>query len=365
MRPIHPRPVTKENTTPVSTRSLDLPDTLKKHPAHTLSIAAVLWVLLYANLIPMADLVVHVLGLQRDTALGEAVHFFAYDAPKVLLLLVAVVFLMGVLHTWFSPERTRAFLAKRSRAVAHMMAAGLGAVTPFCSCSAVPLFMGFVQAGIPLGVTLTFLIAAPLVSEIAMVLMLGLLGWKITLLYAGTGMTLAVVAGYVIGRTRPERGLEEWILNLPSTHAEYQATHLTWGDRLAAGARNVKEVLGRVGLYVIVAIGLGALLHGYVPEAFFSTMLGRESWWAVPAAVMMGVPLYTNAAGVIPVVQALLTKGVALGTALAFMMSVIALSFPEMILLRKVMKPRLLATFVGVVATGISLVGFLFNLILR
>jgi len=336
----------------------------RKHPVATLALGAIVWATFYVNLIPFADLVVDVLGLHRGTALGEAVHFFAYDAPKVLLLLVGVVFLMGVLHTWFSPEQTRSFLAKRSRAGAHVMAAGLGAVTPFCSCSAVPLFMGFVQAGIPLGVTLTFLIAAPLVSEIAMVLMLGLLGWKVTLLYAGTGMTLAVVAGYLVGRVRPESGLEDWVLNLPSTQAEFQKPRLTWGHRLEAGAQNVKEVLGRVGLYVLVAIGLGALLHGYVPESFFANVLGRESWWAVPASVVLGVPLYTNAAGVIPIVQALLTKGVALGTALAFMMSVIALSFPEMILLRKVMKPRLLATFVAVVAFGIVLVGFLFNFLL-
>ncbi len=245
-----------------------------------------------------------------------------------------------------------------------MLAASLGIVTPFCSCSAVPLFIGFVQAGVPLGVTFSFLIAAPMVNEVALALLFALFGWKIALLYLGLGLTVAIVAGWVIGRLKMEHHLEDWVRQLRTVRPEAGAASLTWPERIEAGLQSVREIVGRVWPYILAGIAIGAGIHGYVPQDFMASFMGREAWWAVPLAVVFGVPMYTNAAGVIPVVEALLAKGAALGTVLAFMMSVIALSAPEVVILRKVLKPRLIATFVGVVATGILLVGYAFNIIL-
>lgn len=330
-----------------------------------LPLAAALWIFAYAHLTDLADLAVGALGLARDTHLGEAVHFFLYDTPKVLLLLAGVVFVMGVVQTFFAPERTRALLAGRRLGVGNVLAASLGIVTPFCSCSAVPLFIGFLSAGVPLGVTFSFLISAPMVNEIALALLLALFGWKVAALYLVLGLLVAIVAGLIIGELKMERYLEDWVRAIhQGSAAAPDGQGYTWRERLEAGGRHVREIVGKVWPYVLVGIGLGALIHGYVPQDFMASFMGRDTWWAVPAAVILGVPMYTNAAGILPVVEALIGKGAALGTTLAFMMSVIALSAPEMLILRKVLKWPLIATFVGVVAAGILLVGYVFNLVL-
>jgi uncharacterized protein len=297
--------------------------------------------------------------------LGGALEFFLYDAPKVLLLLTGVVFVMGMVNTWFTPERTRALLAGRSEGASNVMAAGLGVLTPFCSCSAVPLFIGFVQAGVPLGVTFSFLVSAPMVNEVALALLFGLFGWKIALLYMGLGLAVAVVAGWVIGRLRMEDSLEDWVRDMPKVRAaSVQAGSLTLAERIEAGFESVRTVVGRVWPYVVAGIAVGAGIHGWVPQEFMAEVMGKGAWWSVPLAVLIGAPIYAGAATVMPVVQALLAKGAALGTVLAFMMSVIALSLPEMVILRKVLKWRLIATFVAVVSTGILLVGYAFNALL-
>jgi uncharacterized membrane protein YraQ (UPF0718 family) len=267
-------------------------------------------------------------------------------------------------NSYFTPERTRALLAGRTEGAANVLAALLGVVTPFCSCSAVPLFIGFVQAGVPLGVTFSFLISAPMVNEVALTLLFGLFGWKVAVLYLGLGLTIAVIAGWTIGRLRMERHLEDWVREMPRVDAGVDAQALTLADRIEAGGRSVREIVGKVWPYILAGIAIGAGIHGWVPQDFMASVMGRQAWWSVPLAVLIGVPMYTNAAGVIPIVQALLAKGAALGTVLAFMMSVIALSLPEMVILRKVLKPRLIGTFAGIVAAGILLVGFVFNQVL-
>jgi uncharacterized protein len=305
------------------------------------------------------------LGLTPGTPTGEAARFFLYDVPKVLLLLVSVVFVMGVVHTYISPERTRAWLAGKPLGLGNVMAASLGVVTPFCSCSAVPLFIGFLSAGVPLGVTFSFLIAAPMVNEVALALLFGLFGWKVAALYLGLGLAVAIGAGLVIGRLGLENHLEDWVRAIRvGAPPEIGDGPPTWPDRLRAGVAHVREIVGRVWPWLVAGIAVGAAIHGYVPQDFMADIMGKEQWWGVPAAVALGVPMYSNAAGILPIIEALLGKGAALGTALAFMMSVIALSLPEMIILRKVLKPCLIAVFAGVVATGIMLVGYVFNAVL-
>ncbi len=322
------------------------------------------WVLLYSNLVAFADFVVSLLPVDPASHLGEALTFFFYDAPKVLLLLSAVVFVMGIINTWFTPERTRALLAGRSLGLANILAASLGVVTPFCSCSAVPLFIGFVQAGVPLGVTFSFLIAAPMVNEIALTLLFGLFGWKIATLYLGLGLGVAIFGGLLLGRLNLEKYLEQWVQDIPTKQLSFESEKISFSQRLIAGSLAVKDVVGKVWLYILLGIGVGAFIHGYVPENFMASFMGRDAWWSVPLAVIIGIPMYSSAAGIIPVVQALLAKGAALGTALAFMMSVVALSLPEMIILRKVLTIRLIGIFISIVATGILFVGLVFNLVL-
>ncbi|MCX7814809.1 MAG: permease [Tepidimonas ignava] len=336
----------------------------QRRPKLWLFAAAALWWTLYQTLIPASEALVALLPVQRDSHLGSALQFFFYDTPKVLLLLTGVVFVMGMVNSYFTPERTRALLAGRREGVANAMAATLGIVTPFCSCSAVPLFIGFVQAGVPLGVTLSFLIAAPMVNEVALALLLGLFGWKIALLYLGLGLTVAIVAGWVIGRLGMEHHLEDWVRHMPRVQASAGADTLTLADRIEAGRASVREVVGKVWPYIVAGIAIGAGIHGWVPQDMMAAIMGKDAWWSVPLAVLIGVPMYANAAGVIPIVQALLAKGAALGTVLAFMMSVIALSLPELVILRKVLKLPLIAAFVAVVATGILAVGFVFNAVL-
>lgn len=325
-------------------------------------VALVVWWLLYRSLVPFSEWAVAHLPVQRDSRLGEAVAFFIYDTPKVLLLLTLVVFAMGVVRSFFSPERTRKLLVGRREGVANVLAAALGIVTPFCSCSAVPIFIGFVSAGIPLGVTFSFLISAPMVNEVALGLLFGLVGWKITLAYLAFGLTIAVVAGWIIGRLGLEDWLEEWVRHLRTdAPVDLAPAALTPVERIQAGIDAVRDIVGRVWMWIIAGIAAGAFIHGYVPSEMLATIMGQDAWWSVPAAVVMGIPMYSNAAGIIPVVEALLGKGAALGTVLAFMMAVIALSLPEMIILRKVLSLRLIAVFVGVVGTGILAVGYLFN----
>ncbi len=324
------------------------------------------WIAAYASLAVVADGAVALLGLARGSRLGEAVRFFVYDTPKVLLLLTGIVFLMGIVHTFVAPERTRALLSGRRLGIGNVLAASLGVVTPFCSCSAVPLFIGFLSAGVPLGVTFSFLISAPMVNEVALALLFALFGWKVAALYLGLGLAVAIVAGLVIGRLGMERHLEDWVREMQSTQAaDYASAAPSWPERIDAGVAHVKEIVGRVWPWVLAGIAVGAGIHGYVPEDFMASFMGRDApWWSLPAAVLLGVPMYSNAAGILPVVEALLGKGAALGTALAFMMSVIALSLPEMVILRRVLKLPLILTFAGVVGSGILVVGYLFNLIL-
>ncbi len=349
------------NAPTLARRSLQLP---REHPRMFLLGAAALWWALYQALIPASEALVAALPVDRAGHLGGALQFFLYDTPKVLLLLTLVVFVMGMVNSYFTPERTRALLAGRTEGVANVMGASLGIVTPFCSCSAVPLFIGFVQAGVPLGVTFSFLIAAPMVNEVALALLFGLFGWKIAALYLALGLTVAIVAGWVIGRLRVERHLEDWVRDMPRVAAAAAADGMTLAERIEGGFASVREIVGKVWPYILAGIAIGAVIHGWVPEDFMASFMGKDAWWSVPLAVVIGVPMYTNAAGIIPIVQALLAKGAALGTVLAFMMSVIALSLPEMIILRKVLKLRLIAIFVTVVASGILLVGFVFNAVL-
>jgi len=338
----------------------------RRAPWHWLALGLVAWVAAYASLPLFANTLVAAIGLNRETHLGEAIHFFFYDTPKVLLLLIGIVFVMGVVHTFVAPERTRALLSGRRLGIGNVLAATLGIVTPFCSCSAVPLFIGFLSAGVPLGVTFSFLISAPMVNEVALALLFGLFGWKVAALYLTLGLTVAIVAGLVIGRLGMERHLEDWVREMQATQsADYEASALSWADRVDAGIAHVKDIVGKVWPYILAGIAVGASIHGYVPQDFMASIMGKDApWWSLPAAVLIGVPMYSNAAGILPIVEALIGKGAALGTVLAFMMAVIALSLPEMVILRKVLKLPLIVTFAGVVAAGILIVGYVFNTVL-
>ena len=317
--------------------------------------------LVYYFLPPVASwLTYSLLGLTPQTHLALAVEFFIFEAPKVLMLLTFVVFGVGIIRSFFTPERTRKMLAGKKEFFGNLLAGTLGIVTPFCSCSAVPLFIGFVTTGVPLGVTLSFLISAPMVNEIALVLLYGLFGWKLAAIYLSTGLVIGIVSGWIIGRLGMERHVEGWVYEMPVGIANGDEEKISWAMRIQYGLDAVREIVGKVWPYVVAGIAVGAGIHGYVPEGFMAGIMGKE-WWAVPASVLLGIPMYSNAAGIIPIVQALLGKGAALGTVLAFMMSVIALSLPEFIILRKVLKPSLIAVVIGVVGVGIITVGYLFN----
>ena len=327
--------------------------------------AGLIWTALYRQLAPLARWATYaVAGLEPGTRIALAVEFFLYEAPKVLMLLVAVVFGVGIIRSFFTAERTRRVLAGRRESAGNVLAALLGTVTPFCSCSAVPLFIGFVTAGVPLGVTFSFLISAPMVNEVALVLLFGLLGWKVAALYLATGLAIAVGAGWAIGRLGLERHVEPWVFQVRAGPGAGGDAPLSLDDRIRAGTDAVVDIVGKVWPWVLGGIAVGAGIHGYVPEQFLAGIMGKGAWWSVPLAVTMGIPMYSNAAGIVPVVEALLGKGAALGTVLAFMMAVIALSLPELVILRKVLRPPLIAVFVGVVGTGILVVGYLFNAIL-
>jgi uncharacterized membrane protein YraQ (UPF0718 family) len=353
---------------PKAASSAETAVTPKKISATEIAIFIVtlaVWWLVYQGLPQLAHYLTYSLfGLSEGSHLAAAVEFFIYDTPKVLMLLTIVVFGVGIVNSFFTPERTRRILAGKKESVGNVLAALLGVATPFCSCSAIPLFIGFVTAGIPLGVTFSFLISAPMVNEVAVVLLYGLLGWKVAAIYMGTGLLIAMVAGWVIGRLKMERHIEEWVTQIRAAEAPVDSGTQTLRDRVRYGLDAVKDIVGKVWKWIVMGIAVGALIHGYVPENFLASIMGKEAWWSVPIAVLIGIPMYSNAAGMIPIVQALLGKGAALGTVLAFMMAVIALSLPEILILRKVLKMRLIATFVGVVGFGILIVGYLFNMII-
>ena len=303
------------------------------------------------------------LKLEHGSHLADAVDFFIYDTIKIFLLLSVIIFIVSTIRSFFPPEKTKRILSHKKEFIGNILAALLGIVTPFCSCSAVPLFIGFVEAGVPLGVTLSFLISSPMVNEVAVVLLFGLFGWKITAIYIGTGLLVAIFGGLIIGKLKLEKWVEEYVYQFHNGQ-EYEITKQSFKDRLKYAKDNTVDILKRIWLYVIIAIGIGGFIHGYVPEDFLVRYAGPGNPFAVPIAVLIGVPLYANAAGVIPIVYALMEKGLSTGTVLAFMMAVTALSFPEMIILRKVLKIPLLGVFIGIMSLTIIAVGYLFNAIL-
>lgn len=321
------------------------------------------WALLYWSLAPLADALVSVIpGLTPGAHFTESLRFFVFEVPKVLLLLVLIVFAVGIVRTWFSPERTRALLGGRSLLLGNVLGSLLGIVTPFCSCSAVPLFIGFVKAGVPLGATFSFLIAAPMINEVAVILLFGMFGWKVALTYVLAGLLVAIVAGQVIGRFKLERYVEPWVTAGPTLSATYDAEHLPFRVRIEQGLIAVRDIVGKVWPWILGGIAVGAGAHGYVPQDALLGIMGAGAWWSVPLSVLIGVPLYSNAAGIVPIVSVLLEKGASLGSALAFMMAVIGLSLPETIILRKVLRLPLILVFVGTVALGIMLVGWGFTM---
>ena len=304
-----------------------------------------------------------VLGMTKGAHLTEALRFFVFEFPKVMLLLTLIIFIVGIIRTYFTPERTRKALEGKKTFTGNVMAAMLGIVTPFCSCSAIPLFLGFVESGVPLGVTFSFLIAAPMINEVAIILLYGLFGWKVAAIYVGTGLAIAILAGWIIGLLKLEKWVEPWVYQTHMGDSDAEDEKLTFVKRIQLGYDAIKEIVGKVWIYVALGILVGAGAHGYVPEDFMAALMGKSAWYSIPLSILIGIPLYSNAAGIVPIVSVLIEKGASLGTALAFMMSVIGLSLPEMVILRKVLKLPLIFTFIGVVGTGILIVGYLFNYI--
>ena len=323
-----------------------------------------IWYLIYYNLQTITNwLVDTVIGMEKGTRLTEAVRFFLFELPKVLLLLMLIIFIVGIIRTYFSPERTRKMLEGKSTFTGNVLASLLGIVTPFCSCSAIPLFLGFVESGVPLGVTFSFLIAAPMINEVAVILLFGMFGWKVALIYVLTGLAIAISAGWIIGKLKLEKWVEPWVYQTHLGGNGLEEEMVTFEKRINLGYGAVKEIVGKVWLYVAFGILVGAGAHGYVPEDFMAALMGKSAWYSIPLSILIGIPLYSNAAGIVPIVSVLIEKGASLGTALAFMMSVIGLSLPEMVILRKVLKLPLIFTFVGIVGFGIMIVGYLFNYI--
>lgn len=320
-----------------------------------------IWYAVYSQLQNIALWFTYTLfNLAKDSNFASAIEFFLFEVPKVFMLLVLIIFIVGIIRTYFTPERTRKVLAGKREYIGNILGALLGIVTPFCSCSAIPLFIGFIESGVPLGVTFSFLIAAPMINEVAIVLLFAMFGLKVTAIYIGSGLFIAITAGYIIGRIRLEHFVEPWVYAVKVGNAGSD-TSMTFRARIYAGILSVTDIISKIWLYVIAGIAVGAGIHGYVPTGFMAMLMGKDVWWAVPVAVLLGIPMYANAAGMIPIVHVLLEKGASLGTALAFMMAVIGLSLPEAVILRKVLKLPLLAIFFGIVAFGIMLVGYLFN----
>lgn len=322
------------------------------------------WFLVYHYLQPVTDgLVDRLPGLEKGSAIAEAIRFFVFEVPKVMMLLALIIFFVGIIRTYFSPERTRKALEGKSTFTGNVLASLLGIVTPFCSCSAIPLFLGFVESGVSLGVTFSFLIAAPMINEVAVILLLGMFGWKTALIYVLTGLFIAILSGWVIGKLNLSHWVQDWVYKIKPGEDNEAEENKSFSDRIQSGYDAVKEIVGKVWVYVVIGIAVGAGAHGYVPQDFMVSLMGKSAWYSVPLSVLIGVPLYSNAAGIVPIVSVLIEKGASLGTSLAFMMSVIGLSLPEMIILKKVLKLPLILTFIGIVASGIILVGYLFNFI--
>ena len=320
------------------------------------------WYIIYHNLQPLTNwLIDSVFGMTTGTHLTEALRFFVFEFPKVMMLLTLIIFFVGIIRTFFTPERTRKALEGKKTFTGNVMASALGIVTPFCSCSAIPLFLGFVESGVPLGVTFSFLISSPMINEVAVVLLYGMFGWKVAAIYVGTGLVIAIVAGWVIGLLKLEKWVEPWVYETHLGNESEEEGKITFGTRISLGYDAIKDIVGKVWIYVALGIAVGAGAHGYVPEEFMAALMGKSAWYSVPLSVLIGIPLYSNAAGIVPIVSVLIEKGASLGTALAFMMAVIGLSLPEMIILRKVLKLPLIFTFIGIMGIGIMIVGYLFN----
>lgn len=331
-----------------------------------LAVVAILFILLYLGVKPFSEWITFIVfGLPRTSLFGSALAFFLYDVPKVFLLLTGVIFLIGILRSFVTPEQTRKVLHQRNLLWGHAIASLLGIVSPFCTCSTIPLFIGFVESGIPLGVTFSFLLSSPLIDEVALVLLLGLFGWKVAGLYLLAGLVISFFTGILIGKLHLENQVEDWVRALRDNQENNaNVLKLTWSDRFVFALKSVRDIISKVWIFILIGILLGAFIHGYVPESFLANVMGKKAWWSVPVAVLIGIPLYSNAAGIIPVFEALIGKGAALGTVLAFMMAVIGLSLPEGIILRKVLKPKLIAIFYGIVGISIIITGLLFNIIL-
>jgi uncharacterized protein len=322
------------------------------------------WYIIYHNLHPVTNWFIDsVFGMTKGAHLTEALRFFVFEFPKVMMLLTLIIFFVGIIRTYFTPERTRKALEGKKTFTGNVMASALGIVTPFCSCSAIPLFLGFVESGVPLGVTFSFLISSPMINEVAVVLLYGMFGWKVAAIYVGTGLLIAIVAGWIIGLLKLEKWVEPWVYETHLGNNGEEEEKITFGSRVSLGYDAIKDIVGKVWIYVALGIAVGAGAHGYVPEEFMASLMGKSAWYSVPLSILIGIPLYSNAAGIVPIVSVLIEKGASLGTALAFMMAVIGLSLPEMIILRKVLKLPLIFTFIGVVGIGIMIVGYLFNMI--
>jgi uncharacterized membrane protein YraQ (UPF0718 family) len=325
-----------------------------------------IWIVVYKYLQEMADFIVfRMFQMTTGMHLTETIRFFIYEVPKVMMLLVLIIFVVGIIRTYFSPEKTRKALEGKPLFVGNVLASVLGIVTPFCSCSAIPLFLGFVEAGIPLGVTFSFLIAAPMINEVALVLLIGLFGWKVALIYVLTGLSIAILTGFILEKLNLKRYVADWVYATHAKQAPEQDNSLTFNQRISAGGAVVREIVDKIWIYILIGIAVGAGAHGFVPDEYLAGVLGSQNWYSVPLAILVGIPLYSNAAGIIPIVSVLIEKGVTLGTALAFMMSVIGLSLPEIIILKKVLKWQLIGVFIGVVAVGIVIVGLIFNYVLH
>ena len=331
-----------------------------------LAVSAIAWFVAYNIIQPLANWIAYsLLSLPQGSHLGESLAFFFYDVPKILLLLSGMIFLISLLQTFIDTQKVRMMVEKRGEGIGNIMAALFGAITPFCSCSSVPLFIGFVQAGIPMGITFSFLITSPLMNEVAFVLLIGLFGWKIALLYLLSGITIGTISGLLLGRMKLERYVEGFVYDIkPQSNGQIIEEKLSLKERVTRAVESTREIVGKVWMFVIVGIGIGAFIHGFVPQDALTGIMGKDAWWSVPVSVLLGIPLYSNAAGIIPIVSALLSKGASLGTALAFMMSVVGLSLPEAIILKRVLKTPLLVIFFAVIGISIILTGYMFNWIL-
>lgn len=304
------------------------------------------------------------LTIPKETVFGSAVNFFIYDTIKILILMSVIIFIVAIIRSFLPPEKIRYILSHKNKYSGHVVASLIGIITPFCSCSAIPLFLGFVQAGVPLGVTFSFLVASPMINEVALVLLFGLFGWKIAFIYIASGLIIAIFSGILIGKLKVEKLLEDFVLQ-NQVKAQNKLQKIKWSERLIYARNYTRDIIKKVWIYILIGIGLGAWIHGYVPTDFLATYAGADKWYAVPLAVLIGIPLYSNAAGIIPLISALTEKGVAIGTTLAFMMAVTALSLPEFMILKRVMKTKLIVIFAGIVGIGIMFTGYLFNLILK